>query len=513
MKKLATPSGHISSDKNDSSIEGKLVKLALLVHSGPNGEKITFMSADGEISFDEDRIKTIIKNHNKKINELAAGYGGIDKMPVGAFPPILDQHENDSNNRIIGRLSHLLTFDKRDIPGVGNDVACIVSEITFLGKETIDRVSDGRIYYLSIGIDEDTNTLEEVSTVIAPAAPGAMLLSKYKRNTIGESQMNKKLLQAKANRLAKLMAIKENISAMSGKIVSANNRIKNTCKEGDVTHRLTSLMRSGKLTPAEYKKMDVKKLAALDANSLETVISTIDAMESKVIPGQRGSIDSMDFSTIAKAMNQKNLRKLKSEVMGDFKRLGKKLAFGDESDEDKEHGDTKQMAEEVHPGRDPHAVPGEGGDEQQLKHLSAWHAKHLEHHHTMKKHLESGDIEKAKEHHVEMVKHCMEAHKYLGHHGSMESASDESSVKHMEIGDVKSEDYKKSMDYLQQQIDELNTQLARISGSVEELINVEKEEGEEFGKEAESHSKLSGEVEGDFGKKDKTKEGEIPATK
>ena len=54
---------------------------------------------------------------------------------------------------------------------------------------------------------------------------------------------------------------------------------------------------------------------------------------------------------------------------------------------------------------------------------------------------------------------------------------------HMEagaMGDVKSEDYKKSMDAMQGQVDELNTQMARMAGMVKEMMGADEEEGKEL---------------------------------
>lgn len=487
--------------------DDKFVKSAVLVHSGPNGEKVTFQSADGEISFDEARIKQIVENHNKKILELAKGYNGIENMPIGAYPPILDQHENDSSNRVIGRLASLLTFEKRNVPGVGDNVACAMADVTFLGKDTIDRVKDGRIYSLSIGIDESTNTLVETSTVITPAAPGAMLLKKSNIKN-GEFQMGNEKINQK---LSKLMSIKKDIAALSSKIIVANSNIRTTKKESEVDYKLHELMRSKKLTVAEYKQINVKELASLDNKAMKIMLNHYSIREDVIASGQRGSTDSVDFSSIGKNMEKNDINRLKAEVKGDLKKLNKNLAFKDDPDADKDHGDTHQMAEEIHQGSDPHSVPGQAGYEQQLKHLKAWHGTHLEHHLTMSKHLAAGDINSAKEHHDMMLKHCMEAHDHFAGVGKVDSG--EEGVKHMEMGDVKSEDYKKSMDYLQQQIDEVNTQISRIAGIVNELIDVEKEEGEEFAHEAETHKglevektedekKLEGEIKGDItGKK------------
>ena len=95
---------------------------------------------------------------------------------------------------------------------------------------------------------------------------------------------------------------------------------------------------------------------------------------------------------------------------------------------------------------------------------------------TMRKHLEDKD-------HVAALRHlgCMEEH-----------AKGLKRMKHLEMSDVKSEDYKNSMEEMQKQIDELNTQIARVAGMVDEIMTVEKEEGEDMIKEGEEPEQLEG---------------------
>lgn len=451
MKRLKSSTGEIIDSKKENEAQDKVVRKAVLVHSGENGSEITFMSGDGEISFDDARIKAIVDAHNAKINGLAEGYGGVDKMPIGAFPPILDQHDGEESvNRVIGRLASLLSFEKRDVPGIGKNCSCVIADITFLGKEIVERVNDGRVYHLSIGIDEETNTLGETSAVITPAAPGAMLLKK------GDKKMSLKKLEAHKSKMAKLNAMKESLTTMSKKVVATNNNVKLAKKKGEVSHRLMSLVKAGKLTPAEYKKMDINKLATLSDDALNASLSVVEAMEPKVMVGQKGSTAAVDFSSIGKAMGERKVKSLKSEIKKDMMKLsGAKLGFKkDEDIEDKEH---EMSAEHEIETPAPKAEKPMG-------------MAYME---EMKKHLESGDVKSALACHMKKM--------------NEESEVDE---KHLEMGDVKSEDYKKASDEVQAQIDELNTQVARIAGMVDELINVEKEEGEAFEKEAEKHENL-----------------------
>jgi len=487
LKRLAQPTGQISDQKvNQDDSNDKIVRPAILVHSGPNGDKVTFLSGDGEISFDEERIKNIVKNQNEKLTKLAEGYGGVDKMPSGAFPPILDQHENDSNNRISGRLASALRFEKRNVPGVGENVACAMADITFLGEDNVKKVKDGRIYHLSIGIDESTDTLSEVSTVITPAAPGAMLLSKNKINK-GDKIMSQKKLNAHKSKMAKLSSVKESISKLVGKVSEANATLKLTKKQGEITSRLTGLVRSAKLTPAEFKKIDIKKLSALTEESLNTVLSTFEAMEPKIMAGQMGSSDATPVMDMVNGMKKTDIKRLKSEIKKDMARAsGKKLEAGEEEEQNKDHGFGHQMASDK--VGEQHASPKEGGLEEHIKTHLGHLAIHKEHLAKMKSHLEAGEHDAAKEHHKVMEAHhlSMEEHaKKLGCHGE----------KHMEMGDVKSEDYKKSNEELQKQVDELNTQMARIAGMVDELMTVEKEEGHQLEADVSEEEKIKKELE------------------
>ena len=455
MKRLQGPSGQISDNESKSTDgAGQVTRPAILVHAGAEGTEMTFQSGDGEISFTKERIKKIVRNHNKKINALAAGYGGIDKMPVGAFPPILDQHNSDSSHRIIGRLASLLRYEKRNVPGVGNNVPCACADITFIGEDTVKKVGDGRIYHLSIGIDETTDTLGETSAVIEPAAPGAMLLKKGNLNKGAKMSVLKKRLSAHKTKLAKLQTMRESLTTMGKKLTGTSDKFKLSKKEGEVTTKLHGLMRLGKITPAEFGKMNLKKLAALPQDALDTVLEAYNALEPKINPIQMGSSDAIDFAQMGKALEKKQFKNLKSEIKKDFKRLGVKMK-GEEEETDLaaeiNEDSKKEMSFEKH--------------EDLSKHLSA-----------IEKHLEEGKVEEAKKLACDMKQ--------------MKFGEEGKDEKKLEIGDVKSEDYKASMEQLQAQIDELNTQMATMAGMVSEMMEVEKAEGESMEEEAKEHEAL-----------------------
>lgn len=464
IKRLAQPTGEVASrEPHEGDSDSRVVREAIIVHAGPGDEPIVFQSADGEIKFDAARIQRIVDVHNARMEKLAGEYGGFDKIPDGAYEPILDSHEDDQNDKVIGRLAFPFKFEVRDVPKVGKAVPCAVTKILFLGEDTVSRVKDGRIFHLSIGIDEADDTIGETSTVVKPAAPGAMLLSKGKKKdqpNNGGKQMpkpTKKLKAAAQKRIAKLAEMKTALTTMKSGSEKAAGLMKLTAKKAAITHRLKALCAAGKMTPAEYRGLvsneDLTHLAALDEKTLGIALKPYDSREKPVIEaGQRGSSDAVDFASLGESLAKRQMKRLSAETKKDLMRLGAK---GIKMSEDEKKGLAGgNELDPAHPGKDPSAVDGQAGDEEQImKHMS-----------DMGKHLAAGNVEEAKKSH-EALKACM------GHGG-----------KHLAeyTGDVKSEDEKKSMEELQRQIDEQSTQMARMAGMIEEMMSVEKEEGHEL---------------------------------
>lgn len=472
MKRLAQTTGSIIHMDGGSSLDNEslVVRKAILVHAGPEGEPIEFQSGDGPIKFDTKRIQTIVDVHQNHLDKLSKEYGGSDKIPMGAFEPILDSHADDSNDRIIGRLTGALKFEIRDVPKVGKNVPCVVAEgITFLGKDTVDRVKDGRIYHLSIGINENDNSLGETSTVVQPAAPGAMLLKHgAKKPVIGGLNMSDQLkrMQAHATRLATLSEVKKTLTSMTQKTEEAQKLMKLNSRKGEINSRLSALCKSAKLTPTEYKLLvdgdKLTRMASMDSEALELSLSIFEARQAPVIHvGQVGSTaagDAMEFGKdLIRQKDQIEVKRLNAETKKDMVKMsGKKNLFkgleeGSDEEGSKDMSGPKESA--VSPEKDE--VPSKEGSKDMSHHLSE-----------MGKHLASGDVEKAKE--------C---------HAKMAALSKPDDAKEMAeySEEIKPEDSKSQSGELQSQMDEMKTNLARVAGMVQAMMGAEEEESKHFG--------------------------------
>lgn len=447
----------------------KIIKPAILVHAG------SFESLDGPIEFDEERLKRIVSNQNRIFHELQKAHGGPEKTPLGAYPPILDSHESDSTDRVIGRLAAPFYFDKKDIPKVGKAVPCVLTDITFLGKVNVERAKDGRIYHLSIGIDENTDTLSEVSSVITPAAPGASLLARGNKTGTkklkGDEKMakvNLKRLQAVASAKAALASAKEDLGRINKLVTESKATSKLAIKKAKVITRLGALVKEGKMTPAELKKQDIIRLAKLDDESLSTCLEAYNSREKPVIdPKQHGTTDAVDFAQIGKKLEATQHKRLKLEAKADIARMrGKRLSEKEEAelseakDEEKEHKENMKKAKKM-------ADPEKSGDSESDESHKMW-GEHLKH---------AADAHEAKD------------YEKLGKHLEAMKAMHEGGAKHLAIPDapMHSDEVQKQLDGMQEQIDSLQMVSQKLAGELGKVVDAEVEEG---------HTGLAGEDEG-----------------
>ncbi len=469
IKRLKEATGTID-QKGDSGSEEELIRPCILVHSGPEGEGLTFMSMDGETRpFDAERIKTIVDNQNKLLDALGEQYGGWENIPQGAFPPLLDGHDNESAHNVLGRMVSKLRVEVRDVPKVGKNVVCAVTDIKFLGRDNVTKAKDGRVYHLSVGIDEEADTLGETSAVVDPAAPGAMLLAKGKKTSEGVIEMptpNKdfaKRLTAHKNKMSKLAAIKADLETGNTRLVQAKEATRLAKAQGEIGGTLTRLMKERKLTPAEVKNIDVKSLAALPKEHLDTIIKSYEALEPKIQLGQRGSSDTVEVGDIAKEVGKRKELRLRAQTKAEMIKMGAKVKM---SKEEEEALEDKHMSDAA---QDTHRASKKMSDAAQDNHRAAAEKEHMDkmksHLSTLAKCLEEGKHEDAKKEMAALSSHCE-----MG-----------AGMKHMSgVDDVKSEDYKMSMEHLEGELDEVKTNLARMAGMISELMSAESEEGHDL---------------------------------
>lgn len=377
-----------------------LDKRAICVHAG------LFQSQDGEIGFDKARIQRMIDRNNAYINQLKREYAGA--VPVGAYPPVYEDH-TDNTRSTVGRLMGPFTYEERNIPKVGTQVPCMVAEcVRFLGAENCERAADGRMFHVSIGVDEESNDLlTELSVVPEPAAPGAMLLSKgapvkkfeieekdgmflvktdkgyigsesYKTRELaqeageqyakscaeleegeGEKAKAKKMNLSKEKKMAANKETFANIKRLAGEfktakttLVKASGDLKHLAKKTKVEGELRKLVRMKKMTPAEFRLAKVDELARLDDSAVGHVLDAYRNRVNVIEAGQSGTTDALEAGKMAEEIG---IKRLKSETKKELKRLGAKFKAGD-----KEEADEKKLGKDEDEKEDKKMSSGYG---------------------------------------------------------------------------------------------------------------------------------------------------------
>lgn len=465
IKRLKEESGTLA--EGEEEVGGELVKEAIIVHAGE------FQSMDGPITFDEARLKQVVANQNAYYDQLAKDYKG--KVPAGAYPPVLDSHDDKSNNDVIGRSQTKFEYAVRDIPKVGKNIPCIITKLNFKGEKNIEAVKDGRIFHLSIGIDEERDIVDEISTVIDPAAPGASLLSKGKKkkslvksknlsdNTKkGELSMAKKKVKKLTSNKERQMRLAALVAETSTVLTKAKEVKKTTDlarAEHGVRTRLSTLVASKKLTPAEFKSYDVKKLAALSKDAQDVLFDSMAKRQDVIEAGQRGAKEATNASSVFKGLEKAQHKKLKNEIRADIARLsGKKLKKLAAEDGEFGKETSKEMAEKE-AAEDGEKSLGSGEVAEHMAKMAA----HVD---AAEKAMEAGDMDKAKEH----MAHCKKM-------AGMEPGAEK------EMAAAENVDAEKSMAAMQEQVDQLSVQLAKVTDEMSKMLKEEESEGADLEKE------------------------------
>lgn len=451
----------------------RLKKNAIVVHAGPEGTEAKFLCSNGEISFTSKRIQNVVNVHNARIDMLAQEYGTEEAIPIGAYRPILDSHSDESNDKTIGRLTGRLKFEIRDVPGVGKNVACAIAVdgITFLGKDTVDKVIDGRIYHLSVGITAE-DAIDELSTVVTPAAAGAMLLKKEhkKEKQPGKkNSMDAKLKEIRDARRAKLAEAKSELNKMQTKAAKTLDGLKLAAKKNTITESLKRLCAAGKVSPAEIKTIlssnKVSKLAAMDDAAISMALELMGSREGTIIRmGQNGSTNVAAVMDVGKHLAEAKAKHEHANLKAEIKKDLSKLAFGKENkktsadDSDKDKGDKKSVSDQV----SQRMAENDDGDD-------------------------SDENKKAK----------------------ADPESDEKSAKLAEEDDLNDGDGSEkmaidtpglqatdNMSAFRMEVDEMKTQIARLAGIINDLMGDADEEDKHFGTQNDDQS-----FENDDGKK------------
>jgi len=113
----------------------------------------------------------------------------------------------------------------------------------------------------------------------------------------------------------KMSAAKETITRLGADFRAKRDAASLAAKAAAVGSRLSAIRASGRITPAEVKKVNVKELAGKSQEAIDAVLKTYEDRQPVIMAGQLGSMKAMSLKEIERAGNQaKSMSRLEAET-------------------------------------------------------------------------------------------------------------------------------------------------------------------------------------------------------
>lgn len=170
-------------------------------------------------------------------------------------------------------------------------------------KIEIYRSGQGDFSYVISDSEGEVDSGDGWSTEAEAIQRAKSSIDKHTRNLSEEDDKEKKLTAARAS-ITKLS------TDFRAKTKAANLRAKAT----SIGYRLSALRSSGKITPAEVKKINLTELAEKGDEAVEAVLKSYEDRQPVIMTGTLGSMKALTHGQLEDIAKQKRLRKLERET-------------------------------------------------------------------------------------------------------------------------------------------------------------------------------------------------------
>ncbi len=314
--------------------DGSLYKKSLICRTG---------YWDGRVEVTESKLRIIADKYNKQ-----------RAKPINAndFAPILVDH-NRMADAIKGRLMADLTVEPFEDPETAQPGFGLYGTLRIDDADAQLKVDSGKYAQVSMSFDDDaTFEIYETSFVAVEAARRSQLLNQ------GETTMNVELAQklatletshaallaagklGRSDRRAVCLAMATTLATTQTEVSAFGTKITETIlsiKAAVLTAQLKGFIREGKLTKAEFDKLDAKKLAGESDTSLGAILASYQGRTPSVhaIP-QHGKTGAEPVDT-AKLSTEDLRTAITAQLSG---KKGTALAADENDPKGKKDGDT-----------------------------------------------------------------------------------------------------------------------------------------------------------------------------
>jgi hypothetical protein len=286
--KLSVPNGKI----NLASKEGSLYKRTILCREG------IWDGMFGTVHVTRQMLEMLADRYNKQ---------RAKPLNENDYAPILKNHDRDVDG-ILGRLVPPLAVEDFADPETGIVGAALMGDVRIDDPQAQVKVDAGKYAQGSLNFDDQGQTeIFEWSFVAVEAARRSQVLEQGDKTMSVELQKQLEAANAKNQALAAKMAQhkltrKEALLAMSSNLALSQTALSSfegivsqvalQFRQVALTSQLRGFMREGKLSKAEFDKIDLKKLAAMDIEASKMVLGSYETRKPStdiVQHGQEGA--------------------------------------------------------------------------------------------------------------------------------------------------------------------------------------------------------------------------------
>lgn len=302
----------------------------------------------------------------EKLEAIAARYNRERENPINEndYAPILVDHERKAD-LIKGRV---------DISGAqlsvevisGSEESAIYglfADLRVDDEDAISKVLKGVYAQISISFNEETFELYEVSFVAVEAARRSIVLNK------GDGNVDIKTLTQQVANLQQRMtdgasARKALCQNMGASIQSANTlleEVKGKVQDSVLSLKTSALsatfkgfVKQGKMSKAEFDKVDLKALSSMDPNSLKVVLGSYESRPVTANLGQVGRSGQQPIDDKAlKTLSKSSMKEAMDAQRKGVNLKAPNLEDGEEDESALENGDEDNGGDEATPADAP----------------------------------------------------------------------------------------------------------------------------------------------------------------
>jgi hypothetical protein len=314
-----------------ANADGPMFKRSLICRTGK------FKGINGPVDVTAELLSRIAEKYNR---ERALPANEFD------YAPVMKDHDRRVDNTL-GRIMADLTVEDWTDPATGVIEKGLFGSLRIDDDEAQVKVKKGKYSQISLTFDDETDDLYEVSFVGVEAARRSQALAKGEKTMDLQVQLETKqreltelsakhegmslaMKTAAGSRKAHCLALVETLTSTETEITALQTQVKElaaTIRTNSLGATLRSFIREGKMTKAEFDKLNVKALSAMPVEAVQAITDSYASRSPSADIIQHGQAGAKPVQLSMESASPEKMRELIAAQTS-----GKALAAEDERD-------------------------------------------------------------------------------------------------------------------------------------------------------------------------------------